>query len=370
MSERASDPSVLSAPERERNADPVPALDAARRAEQAAPEPAAGLSARAPEQELGAVLSSALNSPGIVSAAVVGGSTGVTAGAAVGAGSVPFRTVGVAPGGPTPPYPSAPDHPTHPGLAPIAERPAWAPSSPCGPACLPASGPGSLRTGLRVSLRVTALVTALLVAAPLLLVGARRLPYRAVLRAAGIRLRVAGEGRIGGLVVANHLSWIDVVALGAVAPVRMLAKAEVGSWPLIGALARRTGALFVDRAGLRSLPGIVDRTAGALREGATVGCFPEGTTWCGSASGPFRRAVFQAALDSGTPVRPVRITLTLPDGRPTTAGAFVGAETLWEALSRVLRLPALHCTLTVLPEIAPVGDRRSLARAAERAVTG
>ncbi|MCE3554946.1 1-acyl-sn-glycerol-3-phosphate acyltransferase [Pseudonocardia sp. RS11V-5] len=261
--------------------------------------------------------------------------------------------------------------PTHPGLPPAADRPAWAPCSPCGLDCLPAAGRrADPRAALRVARRLTALVALLLVALPVLLAGPNPRLFRAVLRAAGVRLRVCGTsyGEGGVLVVANHLSWIDVVALGAVAPVRMIAKREVADWPLIGPIARRTGALFVDRAGLRGLPAVVAGTAGALRGGAVVGVFPEGTTWCGSASGPFRRAPFQAALDAGRPVRPVRIDLTLPDGRPTTAGAFVGDETLWASLLRVLRLERLDCTLTLLPVLPPEGDRRTLAARAERAV--
>jgi 1-acyl-sn-glycerol-3-phosphate acyltransferase len=261
-------------------------------------------------------------------------------------------------------------HPTHPGLPPVAHRPAWAPCSPCGPDCLPAGPRASLRGTLRVARRLVALGALLLVAPAVLLAGPGPHLFRAVLRAAGVRLRTRGTtyGDGGVLVVANHVSWIDVVALGAFAPVRMIAKREVAGWPLIGAVARRTGALFVDRGGLRGLPEVVAGTAAALRNGATVGVFPEGTTWCGSASGPFRRAPFQAALDAGRPVRPVRIDLALPDGRPTTAGAYVGDETLWGSLLRVLRLERLDCTLTLLPVLPPEGDRRTLAARAERAV--
>ena len=103
-----------------------------------------------------------------------------------------------------------------------------------------------------------------------------------------MRLRVHRPGvgrRDGVLVVANHLSWIDVLALAAVAPVRPLAKREVGEWPFIGRLARRAGALFVDRAGLRALPGTVAELAAALRAGDAVAVFPEGTTWCGRRGG-------------------------------------------------------------------------------------
>jgi 1-acyl-sn-glycerol-3-phosphate acyltransferase len=136
-----------------------------------------------------------------------------------------------------------------------------------------------------------------------------------MLRAAGVRVRLVGvwPEEDGVLLVANHLPWIDVLALACVANVRVLAKREVGDWPVVGGLARCAGALFLDRAGLRGLPAVI---AAALRSGDCVAVFPEGTTWCGAAAGPFRRAAFQAALNVGAPVRPVAITSRHPDGSP------------------------------------------------------
>lgn len=96
--------------------------------------------------------------------------------------------------------------------------------------------------------------------------------------------------------------------------------------------------------------------------------FPEGTTWCGAAAGPFRRAVFQAAIDADAPVRPVAVVLRLPSGERATAAAFIGEQTLWDSLMRVLRLPGLDCEVTVLPVLAPSTDRRELARSAGDAV--
>jgi 1-acyl-sn-glycerol-3-phosphate acyltransferase len=213
--------------------------------------------------------------------------------------------------------------------------------------------------------------------APVLTAGLRdrwvRRCSRAALRAAGVRLRVTGADRYragdGALVVANHMSWIDVLALDAVEPVRMLAKLEVRGWPVIGGLAARTGALFVDRAGLRALPATVAATADALRSGAAVGVFPEGTTWCGEAAGSFRRAAFQAAIDAEVTVRPVAIGFRLSDGTPARGAAFVGEQTLLDSLLRVLRLPGLVCEVNVLPAIDPAGhDRRGLAARAATAV--
>jgi len=74
-------------------------------------------------------------------------------------------------------------------------------------------------------------------------------------------------------------------------------------------------------------------------------------------------------LQAGAPVRPVAICFRYRDGTPTKAAAFVGAQSLLDSLLRVLRTPGLTCELTILPDIAPIGDRRALARRAEGAVT-
>jgi 1-acyl-sn-glycerol-3-phosphate acyltransferase len=204
--------------------------------------------------------------------------------------------------------------------------------------------------------------------------------FRAVLRAIGVRLVHRGGGFAAGpeneqvgtgvLVVANHLSWLDIIGLGAVEPMRMVAKREIREWPLLGPVAVRVGTLFVDRAGLRSLPMVVADAAEALRGGAVVGLFPEGTTWCGAAVGEFRRAGFQAALDAGVPVRPVAQRMLLPDGTPTTVGAFIGEDTLLDSLMRVLSLPSMVLEVQVLPMLVaePGTDRRELARLAELAI--
>ncbi|MEV1294701.1 1-acyl-sn-glycerol-3-phosphate acyltransferase [Pseudonocardia sp. NPDC049635] len=274
-------------------------------------------------------------------------------------------------------------HPTHPSVPPAARRPGgpWAAWSPCTPAhCLPARATtGRWRMVRRAAVLLAVLALALLTVPLAAAVGSRALGpvlralHRAVLRAAGVRLVVRGgplapaDGR-GALVVADHTSWIDIPALGAIGPVTMLAKREVRDWPLIGMLAALVGTVFVHREGLSRLPVTVATVTAALRSGALVGVFPEATTWCGAVGGDYRRAPFQAAIDAGVPVRPVTIALTTPDGRPTTAGAFVGGQTLGDTLGRVLRLPGLVCEVRVGDLVEPgTDDRRALAgRACER----
>lgn len=199
---------------------------------------------------------------------------------------------------------------------------------------------------------------------------------RWVIRAVGVRLVVLGAPRSGpSLVVGNHISWLDVLALSASAPMRMVAKAEVGGWPVVGAAARRTGTLFLQRERLRELPDTVAAITTALRAGSRVQVFPEATTRCGGALDPFRRAAFQAALDAGVVISPASVRYLDSEDRLTTTPAFLGQETLAGSVRRVMR--SRPCTIQVqwlapIPAIAGTGrdpfDRAVVARLAQNAV--
>ncbi|KOG34146.1 lysophospholipid acyltransferase family protein [Streptomyces resistomycificus] len=250
----------------------------------------------------------------------------------------------------------------------------WLPCAPCTPrACVEPAGPvvAAPLAVLRLA-AVTVLVGAGVLLSPLAglvpAVVVRRW-CRAVVRAAGVRVRITGSATPTGglLLVANHISWLDIPLLGAVRPARMLAKAEIRRWPVAGPLAARA-ALFIERDRLRALPATVARVAEALRGGLAVVAFPEGSTWCGRAQGPFRRAVFQAALDAGVPVQPVRVHYRTIRGTASTAPAFVGEDTLLASLWRVASARDLVAEVEVRPALAPGAhpDRRALARAAQR----
>jgi 1-acyl-sn-glycerol-3-phosphate acyltransferase len=190
---------------------------------------------------------------------------------------------------------------------------------------------------------------------------AMRVSSRMTLRALGIRLDVRGERRSGaGLVVGNHVSWLDILVLTASAPMRQVAKSEVAGWPVVGTLARRSGALFVRRGSLRQLPALVDEMSLALRQGDKVQLFPEATTRCGGSVAEFRRAGFQAAIDAAVVVMPVTLTYRDAYGRQTAAPAFVGDESLLVAIRRVVRVPDLTVGvhwLRPIPAIAGTGQR-------------
>ncbi|WP_154674351.1 lysophospholipid acyltransferase family protein [Nakamurella lactea] len=197
-----------------------------------------------------------------------------------------------------------------------------------------------------------------------------------VLAALGVQVHTSGTPRSGAaLVVGNHLSWLDILVLSAQTPMRQVAKTEVGDWPLVSGVARRTGTIFLDRFRPRALPEVVEAAALALRQGHKVQVFPEATTRCGGAVGEFYRCVFQAAIDAAVVVAPVTLRYLDIDGQPTPVPAFLGDETLIESLRRVLAVRGLVVQVHWLPPIPAVAgtghravDRKRLASAAERAV--
>ncbi|GGL89338.1 lysophospholipid acyltransferase family protein [Nakamurella endophytica] len=199
---------------------------------------------------------------------------------------------------------------------------------------------------------------------------------RWVLAALGVRVRCTGRPRAGAsLVVGNHVSFLDVLALAACGPMRPVAKQDVASWPFVGGLARRTGTLFLRRDTWAELPDLVRAATAALRAGHRVQVFPEGTTRCGRSLGTFRRAAFQAAMDAAAVVSPVALRYTDGTGARSAAAPFVGDETLLQALRRVVAAPRLELHvqwLRPVPAIPATGhpatDRRRLASAVESAV--
>ncbi|GAB3858922.1 hypothetical protein GCM10029963_59400 [Micromonospora andamanensis] len=263
----------------------------------------------------------------------------------------------------------------------------WRPISGCGPECLPGPGEAPTASAVRQLGRAAGLLgmlglgVGLAAVLPILPTRERQAALRgwarATARVCGVRLDVRGRlPRRRALLVANHVSWWDVLALLAVAPARLVAKREVRRWPLVGLLAHAAGTVFVDRARPRELPATVGRVAAALRSGRSVAVFPEGTTWCGAATTcrpptGFRPAMFQAAIDTGAPVVPLRIGYRCGvTGATSTAPAFVGDENLVRSVRRMLAVRRLTVCVDIAAALHPgrSADRRALARVAESAV--
>ncbi|MGH4013672.1 MAG: 1-acyl-sn-glycerol-3-phosphate acyltransferase [Pseudonocardiaceae bacterium] len=152
---------------------------------------------------------------------------------------------------------------------------------------------------------------------------------------------------------------------------QLLRIAAVATMVLVGLVlvAPRCGTVFVDRERLSTLPQTIAAVSGALAGGAAVGAFPEATTWCGMAGGRFRPAIFQAAVETATPVRPVALRYRLAGAGITTVASFVGAATLCEAVVLLTGVRGLVVEVELLPVLPAQGvDRRALAAQAGAAV--
>jgi 1-acyl-sn-glycerol-3-phosphate acyltransferase len=193
---------------------------------------------------------------------------------------------------------------------------------------------------------------------------------RQLLGMLGVRLRAdARPLPAPALLVANHVSWLDIFVINALVPSAFVCKAEVREWPLIGWLCARTETVFMPR-GSRGAARLASATVAArLRQGWTVALFPEGTTSDGSRLLPFHGALLQGAIDAGCPVQPLALRYLDGSGETSAAPAYCGETTLLQSLSRIAALPRLEARLDILPPLdGPGAARRTLAAHAETAI--
>ena len=255
----------------------------------------------------------------------------------------------------------------------------WLPRTSCTDVCV-RSGLGQpghrLVEAIRSARRITA-AALLLTMLPLLAVPlpghlhVKRMYCRMVLRSLGVRITLSGSpipNLRGMLVVSNHVSWVDVFAVGAVLPGAFVARADLIGWPAVGLAARLANVIPIERGSLRGLPAVIGTVVGRLRAGQTVVVFPEGTTYCGRDCGQFRPALFQAAIDAVRPVQPLRLTYSHRDGSPSTVTAFLGEDSLVASLKRIVRTRRTVVHVEGQPLQHPGAGRGELAARCEAAV--
>ncbi|MFO1326960.1 MAG: lysophospholipid acyltransferase family protein [Rubrivivax sp.] len=185
-----------------------------------------------------------------------------------------------------------------------------------------------------------------------------------MLRALGLRLQVSGAFKPGRkMIVANHVSWIDIMVVHAVCPeARFVAKAEVRRWPLLGRLVGAADTLYIERDRKRDAMRVVHQCADALRAGDTVAVFPEGTTGPGEPLLPFHANLLQAAIAVEAPVQPLALRYADRHHALSPAALWVGETTLADTLWMLASGEGLVARLHVLPARASAhADRRALA---------
>ena len=194
---------------------------------------------------------------------------------------------------------------------------------------------------------------------------------RSLLRLCGVSVE-QGEGAGAlehAMIVANHVSWLDIFVINALHPCRFVAKAEIRQWPVLGWLALKGGTIFIARGNRRELRTIFKGMVAALEAGERVALFPEGTTAAPGAVLPFHPNLFEAAIDAAVMVQPFALRYLDSAGALHPAVDFSGDLTFAQSMLKVLSGPPVRAQLTCLAPIDAAGaHRRALAEAAHDAI--
>lgn len=182
-------------------------------------------------------------------------------------------------------------------------------------------------------------------------------------RCAGLKVRILGRPLLGHvLLAANHVTWLDILALGGASRAAFVARDDVEGWPLVGWLAGINRTIYVARQARREVHAQADQLRSALAEGRAVALFPEGTTEGGHEILPFRPSLFASLFPplEGVTVQPV----ALDYGPLAREIAWTGDEGAGANAMRVLsRRGTIPLTISFLAPIDPhdAGDRKTLA---------
>lgn len=187
----------------------------------------------------------------------------------------------------------------------------------------------------------------------------------ALLNKLAIKLVVKGVPPSAGpvLLVANHISWLDILVMHAARHCRFVSKSDVKGWPVFGTLATAGGTLYIQRESRRDAMRMVNDMSDALKEGHILAVFPEGTTGNGVDLLPFHGNLLESAVQAQAPVQPVALQFVDEHSGEVSQGpSYVGDESLFGSLWRTLNTPGIVAVVTYgEPQAAAGRDRRAWA---------
>lgn len=224
-------------------------------------------------------------------------------------------------------------------------------------------------------------ITILLMADPWgeMTIGGVRLGHRAVrwwsrwlMRIYGLDVRASGTQLPDPvLFVANHVGWTDIVVLHSTRMMGFVAKREIAGWPVVGWMAKKGQTIFHQRGSQESLGDVLQQMVERLREGHSVGAFPEGGTRDGRELGPFHARLFYASVEADVAVQPVALCYGTR-GDAQTVVAFRKREGFAQNFWRLLGEPARTVDVVYLTPILPgeAEGRRRIAELARERIDG
>ena len=188
-----------------------------------------------------------------------------------------------------------------------------------------------------------------------------------VLRALGIAVRVNGPLPGSGLLVANHLGYLDIPAIAAATPCAFIAKSDVAHWPFFGFAARASGTLFLDRRSLASAGQVAERMTERLQAPVPILLFPEGTSTDGSSVQRFHSRLFEPAAQAGAPIATATVQYEIAAPWTERDLCWFGDAGFVPHLAKVLNAPGF--TIRVEFRASQIyADRRSAAEATHQQI--
>ena len=184
-----------------------------------------------------------------------------------------------------------------------------------------------------------------------------------LLASLGLVVRSSGSMGVGStLLVANHVSWLDILAINAARPVRFVSKADVRHWPLVGWIVACGGTLFIERERRSDAMRVVHQVAEALQSGSQIAIFPEGTTSDGRGVLPFHASLLQSAVATGVDVQPILMRYSDAQACVSESANYVGDTTLAQSMWLIANASDLTVHVSFLSAVVgPHPDRRVLA---------
>jgi 1-acyl-sn-glycerol-3-phosphate acyltransferase len=183
-----------------------------------------------------------------------------------------------------------------------------------------------------------------------------------------VGIRVIHEPTLGGpdlrtlqgplLIAANHVSWLDIFAINALQSARFVAKSDIRSWPLAGALCAKSGTIFIERTKRSAVRDVLNIMVEAFRDASLVAVFPEGTTSDMQSLKPFHSNLLQAAVQSGTKILPISLRYEDGQGHIERAALFIGETTFLDSVLTIIGCSAIVVRVRTMPLIESDGATR------------
>ncbi len=171
------------------------------------------------------------------------------------------------------------------------------------------------------------------------------------------------------LIVANHVSWLDIFVINSQKPCRFVAKADIRSWPALGWLCAQGGTIFIARGKQREVRRVYEGLVTSIEAGERIAFFPEGTTSAQGVVLPFHPNLFEAAIEARVPIQPYAIRYIDERGELHRAADFIGDTTFVESMLSIMKARKMTAQLVMLPSIETAGEhRRELAQQTRTAI--